>query len=36
MIAATSPGRPFLLDTSVILHLVRGKALGQHIRATHD
>lgn len=36
MTAATSTGRPFLLDTSVILHLVRGNALGQQIRDTYD
>ncbi len=36
MTAATSAGRPYLLDTSVILHLVRGKALGQQIQATYD
>jgi predicted nucleic acid-binding protein len=36
MTAATSPGRPFLLDTSVILHLVRGNSLGQQIRDTYD
>ena len=36
MTVATSPGRPYLLDTSVILHLVRGKVLGQHIRDNYD
>jgi predicted nucleic acid-binding protein len=36
MTAAPTPGRPYLLDTSVILHLVRGKALGQHIRVNYD
>jgi predicted nucleic acid-binding protein len=36
MTAAKSAGRPYLLDTSVILHLVRGKALGQQIQATYD
>jgi hypothetical protein len=36
MTVATSLGRPYLLDTSVILHLVRGKALGQQIRDTYD
>ena len=36
MTVATSPGRPYLLDTSVILHLVRGNALGQHIRDNYD
>ena len=36
MTVATSPSRPYLLDTSVILHLVRGNALGQHIRDNYD
>lgn len=36
MTVATSPGSPYLLDTNVILHLVRGKALGQQIRDTYD
>ncbi|MEY4805725.1 MAG: hypothetical protein RLZZ206_114 [Cyanobacteriota bacterium] len=36
MTAASTPGWPYLLDTSVILHLVRGNALGQHIRDTFD
>ncbi len=36
MTAAASAGRPYLLDTSVILHLVRGKALGQQIQETFD
>ncbi len=36
MTVATSPGRPYLLDTSVIIHLVRGNALGQHIRDNYD
>ena len=36
MKAASTPGWPYLLDTSVILHLVRGNALGQHIRDTFD
>jgi len=36
MTAAASAGRPYLLDTSVILHLVRGKALGQQIQQTYD
>jgi hypothetical protein len=36
MTAAASAGRPYLLDTSVILHLVRGKALGQQIQETYD
>ena len=31
MTAASSPRWPYLLNTSVILHLVRGNALGQHI-----
>lgn len=36
MTAAAGAGRPYLLDTSVILHLVRGKALGQRIQQTFD
>jgi tRNA(fMet)-specific endonuclease VapC len=36
MTAATSPGRPYLLDTNVILHLLRGNDLGKHIRDTYD
>jgi hypothetical protein len=36
MTAASSPRWPYLLDTSMILHLVRGNALGQHIRDTCD
>ena len=36
MTVATSPCKPFLLDTSVILHLVRGNTLGRQIRDTYD
>lgn len=36
MTPGASNGRPFLLDTNVILHLVRGNALGQQIRDTYD
>ena len=36
MTAAAGAGRPYLLDTGVILHLVRGKALGQRIQQTFD
>jgi len=36
MTAAASSGRPYFLVTSVILHLVRGKALGQRIQQTYD
>jgi hypothetical protein len=36
MTVAASAARPYLLETSVILHLVRRMALGQHIQATYD
>jgi tRNA(fMet)-specific endonuclease VapC len=36
MTVASSPGRPYLLDTNVILHLMRGNDLGKHIRDTYD
>lgn len=36
MTSTASAGRPYLLDTSVILHLVRGKDFGNHIRDTFD
>jgi hypothetical protein len=28
--------RPFLLDTSVLLHLIRGRDLGRYINVTFD
>jgi predicted nucleic acid-binding protein len=36
MTAALSAGRPYLLDTTVILHLVRGKSLGLQIQQTFN
>lgn len=33
---AANPGRVYLLDTNVILHLVRGKKLGEYLTATFE